>query len=365
MSARSATTGPPLPSRAITLVSVGRSTSQAEALERVGHERRGLVLVEADLGIAVQVPPPGDDVFVDPRHPRCLPAATVVDSRRVSDVARPQQRPRVRTRHDGPRRWCSRTAFGCDQNMWRFVRAARSRPTIASCCSTTSAPAASDLQRVRPACATARSAATPARRDRQSGSGAGLPRVTRSFVLRGPTAPAGGPGRDAGLAVARPDGAVRGGVRLPVSIRVAKNGRIYAFWQAMLKCRRGSVPMLNVTPPTTVRPDGSFSRTETYTIRYTTAPDERYRVTSAAASWPTARSARCGRGWCGASPASATTRASVAHRTGPRGRSSPAEVLGAREEVAAWLGLSAAGPAAPPAPVAAARAAVARAAGDR
>ena len=102
---------------------------------------------------------------------------------------------------------------------------------------------------------------------------------TRSFVLRGPTAPAGGPaGAMPGSLLHGLTGQSAGGVRLPVSIRVAKNGRIYAFWQAMLKCRRGSVPMLNVTPPTTVRPDGSFSRTETYTIRYN-GPDERYRVT--------------------------------------------------------------------------------------
>ena len=92
---------------------------------------------------------------------------------------------------------------------------------------------------------------------------------TRSFVLRGPTAPAGGPaGAMPGSLLHGLTGQSAGGVRLPVSIRVARNGRIYAFWQAMLKCRRGSVPMLNVTPPTTVRPDGTFSRTETYTIRY-------------------------------------------------------------------------------------------------
>ena len=36
--------------------------------------------------------------------------------------------------------------------------------------------------------------------------------------------------------------------------------------------------MFNVTPATTVRPDGSFSRTERFTIRYTDGSTERYRV---------------------------------------------------------------------------------------
>ncbi len=102
---------------------------------------------------------------------------------------------------------------------------------------------------------------------------------TRSFVLPGPAAPAGAPaGPVTGSQLHGLTGQSAGGIRLPVSIRVAKNGRIYAFWQAMLKCRSGSVPLLNVTPPTTVKPDGTFSRTETYTIRYN-GPDERYRVT--------------------------------------------------------------------------------------
>jgi len=52
--------------------------------------------MEADLGVAVQVPPPGDNVFFDPRHPRCVPG----DGRRLTarGRARPQQRSRVRTR---------------------------------------------------------------------------------------------------------------------------------------------------------------------------------------------------------------------------------------------------------------------------
>ena len=75
MSARSATVGPGLPvrSRASTLVSVGRSTVSARrSLERLRDERRRLVLVEADLGMAVQVAPPGDHIVVD-AHAVTLP----------------------------------------------------------------------------------------------------------------------------------------------------------------------------------------------------------------------------------------------------------------------------------------------------
>ena len=92
MSARSATTGLPPPRRASTLVSVGPLDRQAEALQRARHERRRLVLGEADLGVAVQVAPPGHDVLVDPCH---RPTLVVVDSWR-SERARPQQRPRLR-----------------------------------------------------------------------------------------------------------------------------------------------------------------------------------------------------------------------------------------------------------------------------
>ncbi len=70
-----------------------------------------------------------------------------------------------------------------------------------------------------------------------------------------------------------------GGTRMPVAVRVAKNGRVYAYWQAGMNCRgQGTIPVFNVTPTTRVRPDGTFSRRETYTVRYTDGYSERYRV---------------------------------------------------------------------------------------
>jgi len=109
----------------------------------------------------------------------------------------------------------------------------------------------------------------------------GCYRVTRSFVLRGPGVPAGAPAAATpGTVLYGLTSQSAGRIRLPVSIRVARNGRIFAYWQAKLRCTRGTiVSMLNVTPPTTVKPDGTFSRTERYRIRFSDGPDEDYRVT--------------------------------------------------------------------------------------
>lgn len=103
---------------------------------------------------------------------------------------------------------------------------------------------------------------------------------TRPFVLRTPSAPVGGPALP-------PRGSLfygfstqlAGGAPLPVSMRVAKNGRVYAIWEAISTCQRNfKFPVANVTPATTVRADGSFSRTENYTIRYSDAPTRRFHV---------------------------------------------------------------------------------------
>jgi hypothetical protein len=102
---------------------------------------------------------------------------------------------------------------------------------------------------------------------------------TRPFALRTPSSPAGAP--------AVPPRATlwhgvtsqsAGGARLPVTVRVARNGRVYATWAVTLKCRNVTVSWFNVTPVTTVRPDGSFSRTERFTVRYTDGSRDRYRV---------------------------------------------------------------------------------------
>ena len=101
------------------------------------------------------------------------------------------------------------------------------------------------------------------------------------IALRTQSAPAGAPVTPArGSLFFGLTGQTVSGARLPVSVRVANNGRVYAHWQAGMSCRgRGTtIPVLNVTPTTRVRADGSFSRSETYTIRFTDGYSERYRV---------------------------------------------------------------------------------------
>jgi hypothetical protein len=108
----------------------------------------------------------------------------------------------------------------------------------------------------------------------------GCDAYARGFVVRAASAPAGPP------AVPARNSTLHGltsqsasGMRLPVSVRVARNGRVVVWTQAMLKCRRSSVPMLDGTSPISIKADGTFSRTHRYVIRYSDAPDEHYRVT--------------------------------------------------------------------------------------
>lgn len=105
-------------------------------------------------------------------------------------------------------------------------------------------------------------------------------RQTRPFLLRPAAAPAGAP------AVPAPGSLFFGmssqsasGVRLPVTIRITKNGRMYAVWQAMVKCGKVGLAVLDATPTRAIRADGTFTSTQTYLVRYKGSADERYRVT--------------------------------------------------------------------------------------
>ena len=97
--------------------------------------------------------------------------------------------------------------------------------------------------------------------------------------MHAPPAPAGAPALPArGTLLHGLSAQTAAGVRLPVSIRVATNGRLYAAWSAVLDCGNFTVPLRNEAPPTTVKPDGTFSRSETFTVRYRGGYSERYRV---------------------------------------------------------------------------------------
>jgi hypothetical protein len=69
-----------------------------------------------------------------------------------------------------------------------------------------------------------------------------------------------------------------GGVRMPISLATTHNGKVAALWEATMGCARGRVPMANFTPVTKIRPDGTFSRSERYTIRHGDGAADHYRV---------------------------------------------------------------------------------------
>ena len=100
------------------------------------------------------------------------------------------------------------------------------------------------------------------------------------FVLRTESAPAGAPAVPApGTLMQGFSAQTAGGFRMPLSLRVTKGGRVYAFWNAVLKCGRVSWPLLDLTPSRKIAADGTFGGSQTYTIRYRGGWRERYRVT--------------------------------------------------------------------------------------
>jgi hypothetical protein len=99
------------------------------------------------------------------------------------------------------------------------------------------------------------------------------------IVLRTASAPAGA------AAVPAPGSIMQGftsqsagGMPVPVSLRVAKNGRVYAVWQSVMRCGRAVIVHGDYTPARTVKPDGTFGGTESYVARYK-GYSEHYRVT--------------------------------------------------------------------------------------
>jgi hypothetical protein len=98
-------------------------------------------------------------------------------------------------------------------------------------------------------------------------------------VLRTESAPAGGP------AVPAPGTLMQGftsqsaaGLRLPVSLRVTKAGRVYAVWQAIMRCGRAKIALVDYTPSRKIKADGTFGGSQSYVGRYR-GYTEHYRVT--------------------------------------------------------------------------------------
>jgi hypothetical protein len=106
----------------------------------------------------------------------------------------------------------------------------------------------------------------------------GCQRFRQPLALRSDGAPVGAPAMPAAGAVMHGlTSQSAGGMRLPVSLRVTKQGRVYASWQAMVDCGPGNLPVLDVTPSRRIAPDGTFGGSQSYTIRYR-GRVERYRV---------------------------------------------------------------------------------------
>jgi hypothetical protein len=102
---------------------------------------------------------------------------------------------------------------------------------------------------------------------------------TRSFVLHTESAPAGvaavpAPGAKlTGLTVQS-----TGGMRLPMSIAITHNGKVTALWDVLMSCNPSTDTLQNLTPPTPIRPDGTFTRSESFNIRYTSGLVDHFRV---------------------------------------------------------------------------------------
>lgn len=107
---------------------------------------------------------------------------------------------------------------------------------------------------------------------------------TRPLFLRSAAAPAGAPAlAPAGAVFAGLTSQVASEVPLPVLVHVSRSRRsVSALWQATMSCGpRAQTTVVNFTPPTRVRGDGTFSRTETYTLRYPDGSRDRFHVTFA------------------------------------------------------------------------------------
>jgi hypothetical protein len=99
------------------------------------------------------------------------------------------------------------------------------------------------------------------------------------FALRPESAPAGAPAVPAaGTLMQGLTSQAAGGMRLPVSLRVTKRGRVYAVWQALMRCGRARIPVADYTPSRKIRADGTFGGSQSYVIRYR-GLREHYRVT--------------------------------------------------------------------------------------
>ena len=144
---------------------------------------------------------------------------------------------------------------------------------------------------------------------------------TRPFSLRTESAPAGAPAAPPKSTVfAGLTSQAAAGVRLPVVVRVAANGRVYGTWTATMKCGPKAVLAAGGLDAADHDQGGRLvpRRQDRGPSATPTAPPTASASASRAASWPTASSARCARGCRRARRDTATTRATADRRPGQR-----------------------------------------------
>jgi hypothetical protein len=123
-------------------------------------------------------------------------------------------------------------------------------------------------------------AAATLRLRRRAGGPRGCERIgSFPVVLRREGVPTGEPARPAPRTIWRGVTAQRAdGVRLPLQVAVAGDGRVVARWHADLRCGGFRLPVDNWSPPVRVGADGAFVKRERFRLRYRDGIVERYRM---------------------------------------------------------------------------------------
>jgi len=97
----------------------------------------------------------------------------------------------------------------------------------------------------------------------------------RPFEARSPGAPAGGPAhpQPRGFYAGTSSYVIADGMLAPVALRASADaGKVTARWTIAAPCRRGPREhFANLSPASRVRADGSFARSERFTVRYADA----------------------------------------------------------------------------------------------
>jgi hypothetical protein len=99
------------------------------------------------------------------------------------------------------------------------------------------------------------------------------------FSLRAAALPGGPPGIPArGTVLLGLTSQSAGGVRLPVALYVAANGRLAGNWEALARCGRRRLPVMNLEPFLSIHAGGTFASNEAFAIRFHDGTRATYRV---------------------------------------------------------------------------------------